>query len=143
MRPEEILELGQEKSQTDKEIEETAQKKTEREILLESASSSFSDSFNDWWKQGDYKFSFRADGNYFKIWVSDKLRTEIIELESRSACLQWFFSFYLVFLVESKKSHKNAILLLDEPGVTLHPNAQKDLFKFFEGLYESKSESAC
>ena len=88
MRPEEILELGQEKSQTDKEIEETAQKKTEREILLESASSSFSDSFNDWWKQGDYKFSFRADGNYFKIWVSDKLRTEIIELESRSAGLQ-------------------------------------------------------
>ena len=85
MRPEEILELGQEKSQSDKEIEETAQKKTEREILLESASSSFSDSFNDWWKQGDYKFSFRADGNYFKIWVSDKLRTEIIELESRSA----------------------------------------------------------
>lgn len=143
MRPEEILELGQEKSQTDKEIEETAQKKTEREILLESASSSFSDSFNDWWKQGDYKFSFRADGNYFKIWVSDKLRTEIIELESRSAGLQWFFSFYLFFLVESKKSHKNAILLLDEPGVTLHPNAQKDLFKFFEGLYESKSESAC
>lgn len=143
MRPEEILEHGQEKSQTDKEIEETAQKKTEREILLESASSSFSDSFNDWWKQGDYKFSFRADGNYFKIWVSDKLRTEIIELESRSAGLQWFFSFYLVFLVESKKSHKNAILLLDEPGVTLHPNAQKDLFKFFEGLYESKSESAC
>lgn len=137
LHPEEILDLGRENSQNDKEIERTAQKKAEREILLESASSSFSNSFNDWWKQGDYKFSFRADGDYFKIWVSDKLRTESIELESRSAGLQWFFSFYLVFLVESKKSHKNAILLLDEPGVTLHPNAQKDLFMFFDGLSKS------
>lgn len=48
--------------------------------------------------------------------------------------MQWFFSFYLVFLVESELHHQNAILLLDEPGVTLHPLAQKDLFLFFENL---------
>ena len=137
LSPEEILELGKEKIQNEKEVERTGQNKAEREILLESASTLFSIGFNDWWKQGDYKFSFRADGNFFKIWVSDKLRPESIELESRSAGLQWFFSFYLVFLVESQKSHKNAILLLDEPGVTLHPNAQKDLFTFFDGLSEN------
>jgi predicted ATP-dependent endonuclease of OLD family len=39
-----------------------------------------------------------------------------------------------VFLVESELHHQNAILLLDEPGVTLHPLAQKDLFQFFENL---------
>lgn len=91
-------------------------------------------SFNEWWKQGDYIFDFQADGNYFRIWVSDSVRPEPIELEARSTGLQWFFSFYLVFLVESELHHQNAILLLDEPGITLHPLAQKDLFLFFENL---------
>lgn len=42
----------------------------------------------------------------------------------------------VTFLVESEDAHKNAILLLDEPGVTLHPTAQKDLIEFFKNLGE-------
>ena len=116
------------------EIERIASKKEEREILLASASTAFTKSFNEWWKQGNYTFEFQADGGFFRIWVSDSIRPERIELESRSTGLQWFFSFYLVFLVESEQHHQNAVLLLDEPGVTLHPLAQKDLFVFFENL---------
>lgn len=136
LNPNEILSLGTEKNGTLSvaEIEKMATQKKEREILLSSASSGFTKSFNEWWKQGDYTFEFQADGNFFRIWVSDKVRPERIELESRSTGLQWFFSFYLVFLVESRNNHKNAVLLLDEPGVTLHPLAQKDLFMFFENL---------
>jgi hypothetical protein len=63
--------------------------------------------------------------------------SEPIELENRSTGLQWFFSFYLVFLVERTGSHENAMLLLDEPGLTLHPLAQRELSKFFENLSES------
>ena len=40
----------------------------------------------------------------------------------------------MVFLVESKDSHKNCVLLLDEAGTSLHPMAQKDLLNFFENL---------
>jgi predicted ATP-dependent endonuclease of OLD family len=36
----------------------------------------------------------------------------------------------LTFLVESKDAHKDSILLLDEPGLSLHPLAQKDLSLF-------------
>lgn len=134
--PKEITDLGLETSGTlsQEQIASMADKKKEREILLASASSGFTKSFNEWWKQGDYTFEFQADGNFFRIWVSDSVRPERIELESRSTGLQWFFSFYLVFLVESEQHHQNAILLLDEPGVTLHPLAQKDLFLFFENL---------
>lgn len=134
--PKEITELGTETagSLTQEQIEKIADKKKEREILLASAASGFTKSFNEWWKQGNYTFEFQADGNFFRIWVSDAVRPERIELESRSTGLQWFFSFYLVFLVESEQHHQNAILLLDEPGVTLHPLAQKDLFMFFENL---------
>ena len=138
LSPREITEMGSEITGTNPpttaQIEAIATKKKEREILLSSASASFTKSFNEWWKQGDYTFDFKADGNYFRIWVSDSIRPDPIELESRSTGLQWFFSFYLVFLVESKQNHQNAILLLDEPGVTLHPVAQKDLFIFFDNL---------
>ena len=72
------------------------------------------------------------DGNYFRIWVSDDRRPDLdIELESRSKGFQWYFSFYLIFLAESEESHKDAILLLDEPGIHLHPTAQQELISFF------------
>ena len=60
-----------------------------------------------------------------------------IELEARSKGFQWFFSFYLVFLVESEGGHKDTILLLDEPGLHLHPTAQQELIAFFEKLSET------
>ena len=141
LKAEEILELGRdfEESQhgrepTPEEIAEIAEKKRERSILLQSAETSLTKQFRDWWKQGDYRFELQADGNHFRIWVSDDRRPEKIELESRSTGLQWFLSFYLVFLVESLGEHKDAVLLLDEPGLSLHPLAQRDLSSFFDNL---------
>jgi hypothetical protein len=142
---EEIQEMGQDvaaqpgpvTAEQQAQIEGIAKKKKERDILLQSASTELTRRFRGWWKQGDYRFRFAADGNHFRIWVSDDKRPEDIELESRSTGLQWFFSFYLIFLVESEDSHQDAILLLDEPGLSLHPLAQGDLSKFFEGLAET------
>lgn len=133
LKPEEILELGCENSSA----EEVAERKKERDILLQAASASLTQSFEQWWKQGNYRFRFQADGDHFRIWVSDSKRTEDIELESRSTGLQWFLSFYLIFLSERNTELKGAILLLDEPGISLHPLAQKDLLDFFENLSET------
>jgi len=141
--PDEILELGaeikldqyqKERPLTEDEVRSIAEKKAERDVLLQSAGLRLTKEFKMWWKQGDYKFRFQADGRHFKIWVSDEKRPEEIALEGRSTGLQWFLSFYLIFLVESKDTHENAILLLDEAGVSLHPLAQKDLASFFENL---------
>ena len=143
LRPEEIKEMGKDVDiaagtevtpDQREEIARIAKIKRERDILLHSASTELTRRFRDWWKQGQYRFRFAADGNHFRIWVSDDKRPEDIELESRSTGLQWFFSFYLVFLVESRDAHQGAILLLDEPGLTLHPLAQGDLSEFFDGL---------
>jgi hypothetical protein len=119
---------------TPDEIAVVAEKKRERSILLQSAGSTLTGKFKHWWKQGDYRFRFEADGNHFRIWVSDDRRPDEVELESRSSGLQWFLSFYLVFLVESLGEHKNAVLLLDEPGLSLYPLAQRNLSAFFDGL---------
>ncbi|HYH00958.1 MAG TPA: AAA family ATPase [Terriglobales bacterium] len=104
--------------------------------MLQAASAKLTKEFREWWKQGEYRFRFEADGDHFRIWVSDDKRPEEVELEGRSTGLQWFLSFYLVFLVESRDAHEGAILLLDEPGMSLHPLAQKDLSGFFDGLSE-------
>lgn len=146
--PKEILTLGQEAptqkldhygnvtqaKPSEEQIKADREKKKKREVLLSSASSHLTRDFRSWWKQGDYRFRFQADGNHFRIWVSDDRRPAEVELEGRSRGLQWFFSFLLVFLVEAQNSHANSILLLDEPGLSLHPLAQADLIKFFTGL---------
>ncbi|MDR6535602.1 AAA family ATPase [Variovorax soli] len=140
LQPDEILQLGKDfndptRQPTHAEIEAIAEKKRERSILLQSAGTALTTRFKEWWKQGDYRFRFEADGDHFRIWVADDRRPEEIELESRSTGLQWFLSFYLVFLVESQGgAHQSAILLLDEPGLSLHPLAQRDLALFFDGL---------
>lgn len=141
LKPEEILALGKDvhaqgHQPTDAQVEQAAEKKKERSILLQSASTRLTNEFRKWWKQGDYRFRFEADGDHFRIWVADDRRPEEVELEGRSTGLQWFLSFYLVFLVESQDTHSDCILLLDEPGLSLHPLAQRDLSDFFDGLAE-------
>lgn len=137
LSPQEILDLGKEAhSKTEQTINKELENKKEREIMLDSASASMTRSFKEWWKQGNYKFKFSADGEYFRIWVSDDIRPENIELENRSSGLQWFFSFYLVFVTANAGEHDDCIILLDEPGHTLHPMAQKDLAVFFNSLAE-------
>ena len=147
LQPDEILELGRDfkapvgrdREPTDQEISAIAEKKKKRSILLQSASTKLTQEFRAWWKQGEYRFRFEADGDHFRIWVSDDKRPEEIELEGRSTGLQWFLSFYLVFLVESRDTHAGAILLLDEPGTSLHPLAQKESLRILRWSVEKQS----
>lgn len=153
LSPKEILELAKATVVTERVNQHghrvTEEKKSEEQIilddeqlrtraaLLQSASAKLTRTFRDWWKQGDYRFRLQADGNYFRIWVADERRSEEIELENRSTGLQWFLSFFLVFTYESEDAHENAIVLLDEPGHSLHPLAQRDLTRFFDSLAET------
>lgn len=140
----EISELGSEEAAeakaagervTNDMIQRDQERKELRSVKLNSASNDISNKFSRWFGQRRHKITYQADGPYFRIWVSDDRRPDVdIELESRSKGFQWFFSFYLVFLVESDEGHKDAILLLDEPGLHLHPTAQQELISFFESL---------
>ena len=106
----------------------------ERAIMMSSASNTMTEKFSEWWEQRKHKFSYKTDGHFFRIWVSDDLDPSEIELDERSYGMQYFFSFYLVFLEEAKGTHANAILLLDEPGLHLHGTAQQKIVKFLEKL---------
>ncbi len=71
LSPEEILDMGKDIDSPENANESTVQKhaeiKKERAVLLESAGTQFTKAFSEWWRQGNYVFSFRADGDHFKI----------------------------------------------------------------------------
>lgn len=66
-----------------------------------------------------------ADQQYLKVVVEDDLGVEI-ELDQRSEGFQWLTSFFIVFFAEAAEKHENAILLLDEPGLSLHGLKQRE-----------------
>jgi predicted ATPase len=66
-----------------------------------------------------------ADQQYLKVVVEDELGVEI-ELDQRSEGFQWLVSFFVVFFAEATDKYRNAILLLDEPGLSLHGLKQRE-----------------
>ena len=60
--------------------------------------------------------------------VEDDLGVDI-ELDQRSEGFQWLVSFFVVFFSEAMDKHENAILLLDEPGLSLHGLKQRNFRK--------------
>jgi len=67
------------------------------------------------------------------IWgeVYDSKHLSSTPLGTRSAGFVWFFSF-LAWYSSLKKKNEPLILLLDEPGLSLHGKAQEDLLRYFE-----------
>ncbi len=77
-----------------------------------------------------------CDGQYLKVIVEDDVGVEI-ELDQRSDGFQWLVSFFIVFFAESDKNHRNAVLLLDEPGLSLHALKQREFRRTISRLAES------
>lgn len=111
---------------------------------LESAGNHLSKRVLSFWSQNRHvrmKFSLltgRPDdpegmSSGLNIWarVEDTKRLAATGLGTRSAGFIWFFSF-LAWYSSLKKKGEPLILLLDEPGLTLHGKAQADLLRYFD-----------
>lgn len=114
--------------------EELQRRADERAIRTSSAGEAMTRRFGEWWLQRRHRFEYRLDGEFFRVWVSDDLDPSPIELDQRSQGMQYFFSFFLVFLVEAEGRHANSILLLDEPGNSLHGTAQAKIIEFLRKI---------
>ena len=110
----------------------------------EGASNDISDEIFEFWSQNDavsVKIELgegRAgdpapfnEGTIAKIRIENSNHRVSIPLSERSAGFVWFFSFLSQFKQLSKTAGE-VILLLDEPGLTLHGKAQADLLKYIE-----------
>jgi len=77
-----------------------------------------------------------ADGQYLKVVVEDDLGVEI-ELDQRSEGFQWLVSFFVVFFSEAADKYDNTVLLLDDPGLSLHGLKQRDFRATISRLAEA------
>lgn len=104
-----------------------------RHYSLNAAQVTLTTSIRDVWvgedeKEEQLRLRLHADRQYLKVVVEDELGVEV-ELDQRSAGFQWLVSFFVVFRAQSEDQYRNAILLLDEPGLSLHGLKQRQFRK--------------
>jgi hypothetical protein len=133
LKTDELEKLGAPKAGNETQ-EQVERRKAERRRLCESSSFKLSDDWEKWWDSSGHRMIFVPDGDDITLNIADEINPWEIPFGERSRGFQWFFSFYLTFLVEAGKSHQGAILLLDEPGLHLHLARQLKLLKFFQEL---------
>ena len=112
--------------------------KDRRQYMLNAAEVKLTKEIKKVWKPNQKKgeaskLRIRADGQYLKVTVEDDLGVEV-ELNQRSEGFQWLVSFFIVFFSEADGQNDNAILLLDEPGLSLHGLKQKEFRKTISRL---------
>ena len=89
--------------------------------------------FNKFYKQEDVKFKVNFDTESLNFVV--KTNNKYLDLSERSNGLKWYLNMYIQLLAKTKKYDiENYVVLLDEPGVYLHVNAQKEILNLFENF---------
>jgi hypothetical protein len=112
---------------------------------LESVSHRISREIFAYWTQNrNLKVQFRLDagrtgdpapynsGNVLRTRVENTIHEASVGFDDRSSGFVWFFSFLVLFSQFKKIHGDNVILLLDEPGTSLHAKAQEDLLRYFK-----------
>jgi hypothetical protein len=104
--------------------------------------------FHDFWQQSigsnnkihiqfeleHYNSSYgpKAGKPYLEFWIKDD--GERLYPKQRSRGVRWFLSFYMELKASAISNNKQLILLVDEPGVSLHARAQEDVLKVFDDI---------
>lgn len=107
----------------------------ERHYRLNAASVALTQMVRKVWNDDQVTLKFVADGQYLKVVVQDDIGVEV-ELDQRSDGFRWLVSFFVVFRAQAKNKLNNAILLLDEPGLSLHALKQQEFRKTVSLLAE-------
>jgi len=114
---------------------------------IENLNNTLTRNFHDFWQQSigrnnkihiqfeldHYSSSYegKAGKPYLEFWIKDE--GERLYPKQRSRGVRWFLSFYME-LMASANSDRPMVLLVDEPGVSLHARAQEDVLKVFEDI---------
>ncbi|EJN39347.1 hypothetical protein PMI38_01155 [Pseudomonas sp. GM84] len=138
----ELSDLGraEEPASNTTELDKYREKLDRRAYQLNSASVELTQQIVKVWnpsknEQEVSKLRISADGQYLKVVVEDSIGVEV-ELDQRSEGFQWLVSFFIVFFSEAKGKHANTVLLLDEPGVSLHALKQREFRRTISQLAE-------
>lgn len=106
---------------------------TGKKLLLARASKKFEKMFNEFWGQDYISFEIHIDDEV-SILITDKLVEMPQKLSMRSEGLNGAISLFIHLM----SIPENTIILLDDPGVHLHPSAQKDILKLMKRMSKEK-----
>lgn len=114
---------------------------------IENLNQTLTHNFQDFWQQSigrnnkihiqfeldHYSASYheKAGKPYLEFWIKDE--GERLYPKQRSRGVRWFLSFYME-LKAAANINRQMVLLVDEPGVSLHARAQEDVLKVFEDI---------
>ena len=121
---------------------------------LENASNSISDEVFEYWSQNKNlqvqltiipKAESDAppelsEGPLLQIRVQNLRHRVTVPFDERSRGFVWFFSFLAYFSEIEQEAKQDLILLLDEPGLSLHATAQNDLLRFIDDRLAPKHQ---
>ncbi len=115
---------------------------------IETLNSDVTVDFQDYWSQKvgkdnkiklhfelehyDYTVPGKSGKPYLEFWIKDS--RERLYPKQRSRGVRWFLSFYLELKATAASNKSNRVVLIDEPGLSLHARAQEDVLKVFEDL---------
>jgi energy-coupling factor transporter ATP-binding protein EcfA2 len=102
-----------------------------RETFEDHYNASISLGINEFWTQEVYHFHFRIEKEKLSVSISDGTYTRRISPSERSDGFQWYLSFYSALLSEVSPASP-AVVLLDNPGLELHADGQRDIKRFLE-----------
>jgi predicted ATP-dependent endonuclease of OLD family len=111
---------------------------------LEAASISITDEIFEFWsqnKQLEVEFDISSanpsdlpplnTGTILHIRIKNNRHRVTVPFDERSRGFVWFFSF-LAYFSQMERQDSNLILLLDEPGLSLHAKAQNDFLRLID-----------
>jgi hypothetical protein len=115
---------------------------------IENLNKILTSNFHDFWQQSigrnnkihiqfeldHYSASYgeKAGKPYLEFWIKDE--GERLYPKQRSRGVRWFLSFYMELKASANIKDRQMVLLVDEPGVSLHARAQEDVLKVFEDI---------
>ncbi len=107
--------------------------------------------FQDFWRQNvgkknkikinfelahyDHTHEEKSGKPFIEFWIKDE--AERLYPKQRSRGVRWFLSFFMELKASAMdQTNQNKVLLIDEPGVSLHARAQEDVLKVFDDIKE-------
>lgn len=102
-----------------------------REVYEDQYRAAISGGINEFWTQEKYNVHFRIDKDKLSVSISDNIYDRRIPPLNRSDGFQWYLSFYSTLLSEVSVT-ESMVILLDNPGLELHADGQRDIKRFLQ-----------